>query len=63
MISAASTSEPARLEALYDYQILDTPTEEVFDAFTRLATQLCAAPVSLIALEELWQPRSDRRST
>ena len=50
MISAASTLEPARLEALYDYQILDTPAEEVFDAFTRLAAQLCAAPISLISL-------------
>jgi GAF domain-containing protein len=50
MLSGMATSESARLEALYDYQILDTPAEEVFDAFTRLAATLCAAPMSVIGL-------------
>lgn len=42
--------EARRLAALYDYELLDTPSEEVFDAFTRLAAQLCEAPISLITL-------------
>jgi PAS domain S-box-containing protein len=57
MISGTFTSEPARLEALYDYQILDTPAEEVFDVFTRLAAQLCdtqVATISLIDENRIW---------
>jgi len=50
MISGTFTSESARLEALYDYQILDTPAEEVFDVFTRLASQLCGTSIASIAL-------------
>ncbi|MBV8423969.1 MAG: PAS domain S-box protein, partial [Candidatus Eremiobacteraeota bacterium] len=50
MISGTFTSESARLEALYDYQILDTPAEEVFDVFTRLAAQLCRMPVATLSL-------------
>jgi PAS domain S-box-containing protein len=49
MISGTITSESARLEAVYDYHILDTPAEEVFDAFSRLAAQLCQAPVATIS--------------
>ena len=50
MISESRSSEPARLEALYELQILDTPAEEVFDAFTRLAATLCGAPMAMISL-------------
>lgn len=50
MISGTFTSESARLEALYDYQILDTPAEEVFDVFTRLAAQLCRTPIATLSL-------------
>ena len=42
--------ERKRLAALEDYQILDTPNEEIFDAFTRLAAQICGVPISLISL-------------
>ncbi|HTD38096.1 MAG TPA: ATP-binding protein [Candidatus Limnocylindrales bacterium] len=43
-------SEERRLAALYEYELLDTPFEDLFDAFTRLAAQLCDAPISLITL-------------
>ena len=43
-------SEERRLAALYEYELLDTPNEALFDAFTRLAAQLCDAPISLISL-------------
>ena len=42
--------ENARLAALSAYELLDTPPEESFDAFTRLAAQLCDAPFATIAL-------------
>jgi PAS domain S-box-containing protein len=57
MISGTITSESARLEAVYDYQILDTPPEETFDALARLAAQLCRTPyaaISLVAEERVW---------
>ena len=50
MVSGTFSSESARLETVYDYQILDTPSEEVFDAFARLAAQLCHAPMAALAL-------------
>jgi len=50
MVSDTFSSESARLEAVYDYQILDTPSEEVFDAFARLAAQLCHAPMAALSL-------------
>ncbi|HEX3551078.1 MAG TPA: ATP-binding protein, partial [Candidatus Elarobacter sp.] len=43
-------SEEQRLAALFEYDLLDTPREELFDAFTRLAARLCDAPISLITL-------------
>ncbi|MDI9636173.1 GAF domain-containing protein [Geitlerinema splendidum] len=42
--------EEARLAALYQYAILDTPPEEDFDALTQLAAQICQAPIALISL-------------
>src|SRR5918993_6010851 len=42
--------EAARLEALRRYEILDTTAEESFDELTRLAAQICCAPVALISL-------------
>ncbi len=43
-------NEPARLQALHDYGILDTAAEAEFDDFTLLAAQICGAPVALISL-------------
>lgn len=42
--------EVQRLQALHDYQILDTPPEEEFDELVQLASQTCDTPVSLISL-------------
>jgi signal transduction histidine kinase len=42
-------SERARLEALYRYQILDTPPQAAFDAIARTAAQLAGAPIAVIS--------------
>ena len=44
------TDEARRLAALAELEILDTPTEVLFDAFTRLAATVCEAPIALITL-------------
>ncbi len=40
--------ESKRLETLRQYQILDTPSENLFDDLTRLASDVCEAPIALI---------------
>lgn len=42
--------EAERLEALYQYQILDTAPESAFDDLTQLAAHICNAPIALISL-------------
>ena len=42
--------EPARVEALRQYAILDTLPEQAFDDLTLLAAHICQAPVALISL-------------
>ena len=42
--------EGARLQALLDLQILDTPEEEAFDDLTRLAALICETPIALVSL-------------
>lgn len=44
------TNEPSRVDALYRYNILDTPASADFDDFTRLASELCGTPIALISL-------------
>ncbi len=43
-------NEVARLAALHQYQILDTPPEQGFDDLTRLAAQICETPMAFITL-------------
>jgi diguanylate cyclase (GGDEF)-like protein/PAS domain S-box-containing protein len=42
--------ERERLEELYRYEILDTPSEEFFDRLTKLAAQAFDVPIALISL-------------
>ena len=44
------TDETRRLDALRDYQVLDTPPEQALDDLTALAARICDAPISLISL-------------
>lgn len=44
------SNEVDRLAALQALSVLDTPSEERFDRFTRLATKCFAAPISLVSL-------------
>ncbi|QIL76062.1 GAF domain-containing DNA-binding protein [Hymenobacter sp. HDW8] len=43
-------SEAVRLEVLRNYQILDTPPEQVFDDLAQLAGFICGTPISLVSL-------------
>jgi len=43
-------SDQARVRALHELALLDTPAEERFDRITRLACRLLGVPISLIAL-------------
>lgn len=43
-------NEEARLAALYELELLDTPDEPAFDRVTRLVTQLLNVPISTITL-------------
>ena len=43
-------SESRRLKILWQYDVLDTVPEEVFDELTDLAAYICDAPVALISL-------------
>ena len=43
-------NEVKRLKVLWQYDVLDTVPEEVFDDLTDLAAHICEAPVALISL-------------
>ena len=50
-------NETARLEALYQYSILDTAAEPEFDDLACLAAQICRTPIALISFvdaERVW---------
>jgi signal transduction histidine kinase len=49
-VTYGAAQERDRLDALYGYQILDTPPERDFDDITALAAQLCDTPMSAISL-------------
>ncbi len=42
--------EKKRLKVLWQYDVLDTVPEEVFDDLTELAANICGAPMALISL-------------
>ena len=50
MNSLLSKKELERIEALYQYRILDTSPEEEFDDLALLAAQICQTPIALINL-------------
>ena len=43
-------NEVQRIKVLWQYEILDTVPEEVFDDLTELAARICEAPIALITL-------------
>ena len=47
-----NSNEAARLNALRDLKLLDTPPSESFDRLTRMASRLLEAPVSTISLTD-----------
>lgn len=51
------TNEAARLNDLYQYEILDTDPEQAFDDLTRLVAHICGTPAAMISLidaDRLW---------
>lgn len=48
--AAIPKNEVKRLKVLWQYDVLDTVPEEVFDDLTDLAAHICEAPVALISL-------------
>ncbi len=44
------TQEAERLAALREYDVLDTPSEQVYDDITALAAFICDVPIALISL-------------
>jgi PAS domain S-box-containing protein len=57
MKEPAHALESARLEALREYQVLDTPPEPAFDDLTLLASHICGTPIALVSLVDenrLW---------
>jgi two-component system NtrC family sensor kinase len=43
-------NEPARLNALQRYSIMDTAFEKVFDDVVRMASKVCGTPIALVSL-------------
>ena len=47
---ASAWPEAARLAALRQYEILDTPADPTFDALTNLAARICGTPMAIFGL-------------
>jgi GAF domain-containing protein len=50
MKAAIPKNEAKRLQVLWQYNLLDTMPEEIFDELTELAGLICGAPISMITL-------------
>ncbi len=50
MIVPLPTNEKKRLEVLWQYDVMDSVPEEVFDDLTELAASICEAPIAMISL-------------
>ncbi len=50
MIAPVPSNERQRLKVLWQYDVLDTMPEAVFDELTELAARICGAPIALISL-------------
>ena len=50
MTAPIPPNETKRLKVLWQYDVLDTVPEEVFDDLTDLAARICEAPIALISL-------------
>lgn len=50
MNPAVPTPEKKRLKVLWQYDVLDTIPEALFDDLTELAARICEAPIALISL-------------
>ncbi len=50
MRAALPENEEARLGALHELEILDTPREPEFDDLALIASQICSTPISMISL-------------
>jgi GAF domain-containing protein len=50
MSAAPPSNEIKRLKILWQYEVLDTVPEEVFDDLTELAARICDAPIALVSL-------------
>jgi GAF domain-containing protein len=50
MTAPLPKKEIKRLKVLWEYDVLDTVPEEIFDDLTELAARICEAPIALISL-------------
>src|ERR1051325_1026316 len=50
MSTPTPSNEAKRLKVLWQYEVLDTVPEELFDDLTELAARICEAPIALISL-------------
>ncbi|MCZ2483678.1 PAS domain S-box protein [Aquirufa nivalisilvae] len=49
-INPIPANEEKRLQALYEYHILDSVSEQEYDKITALASQICQVPIAIISL-------------